>query len=84
MILQTESEEVIRLLPEHHILSDRIFKKTQKNDNKKMAYEDDRPLSLRMPSYFGGHLLNIPIIVYQHHMPFLSLRQYLPFTADFI
>ncbi|WP_418830415.1 hypothetical protein, partial [Phocaeicola sp.] len=60
MILQTESEEVIRLLPEHHILSDRIFKKTQKNDNKKMAYEDDRPLSLRMPSYFGGHLLNIP------------------------
>ena len=25
-----------------------------------MAYEDDRPLSLRMPSYFGGHLLNIP------------------------
>ena len=35
MILQTESEEVIRLLPEHHILSDRIFKKTQKNDNKK-------------------------------------------------
>ena len=62
MILQTESEEVIRLLPEHHILSDRIFKKTQKNDNKKMAYEDDRPLSLRMPSYFGGHLLNIPKI----------------------
>ena len=27
-----------------------------------MAYEDDRPLSLRMPSYFGGHLLNIPIL----------------------
>ena len=35
MILLTESEEVIWLLPEHHILSDRIFKKTQKNDNKK-------------------------------------------------
>ena len=30
MILLTESEEVIRLLPERHVLSDGFFKKTQK------------------------------------------------------
>ena len=34
MILPKKSEEVVRLLPERHVLSDRFFKKTQKNDNK--------------------------------------------------
>ena len=35
MILQTESEEAIWLLQKCHVLSDRIFKETQKNGNKK-------------------------------------------------
>ena len=35
MILTKKSEEVVRLLPERHVLSDRFFKKTQKNGNKK-------------------------------------------------
>ena len=34
MILLTESEEVIRLLPERHVLSDRVCEKARKNDNK--------------------------------------------------
>ena len=32
MILLTESEEVIRLLPERHVLSDRSMRKARKND----------------------------------------------------
>ena len=60
MILLTESEEVIRLLPMRHVLSDRIFKKTQKNGNEKMAYEVIMVYQLHMPTYFEGHLLNIP------------------------
>ena len=63
MILLTESEEVIRLLPMRHVLSDRIFKKTQKNGNEKMAYEVIMVYQLHMPTYFEGHLLNIPGIV---------------------
>ena len=39
MILPKESEEGFRLLPERHVLSDRILKKTQENNNKKIAYE---------------------------------------------
>lgn len=62
MILLTESEEVIRLLPMRHVLSDRIFKKTQKNGNEKMAYEVIMVYQLHMPTYFEGHLLNIPNI----------------------
>ena len=34
MILLTESEEVIRLLPERHVLSDKLCEKARKNDNK--------------------------------------------------
>jgi hypothetical protein len=34
MILLTESEEVIRLLPERHVLPIRVYGKIQKNDNK--------------------------------------------------
>ena len=34
MILLTESEEVIRLLPERHVLPIKVYEKMQKNDNK--------------------------------------------------
>ena len=34
MILLTESEEVIRLLPERHVLSIEVCEKARKNDNK--------------------------------------------------
>ncbi len=34
MILLTESEEVIRLLPERHVPLIRVYEKIQKNDNK--------------------------------------------------
>ena len=33
MILLTESEEVIRPLPEHHVQLIRVYEKIQKNDN---------------------------------------------------
>ena len=60
MILQTESEEVIRLLPERHVLSDRIFKKTQKNDNKKWHMKIIDHNHFVCHFIFWGHLLNIP------------------------
>lgn len=53
MILPKESEEGIRLLPERHVLSDKILKKTQENNNKKIAYEVIIIYLLHMPSYFG-------------------------------
>jgi len=34
MILTKKSEEVVRLLPERHVLPIRVYGKTQKNDNK--------------------------------------------------
>lgn len=68
MILPKESEEGIRLLPERHVLSDKILKKTQENNNKKIAYEVIIIYLLHMPSYFGGDLLNIP----KYHFDFYN------------
>ena len=51
MILLTESEEVIRLLPERHVLSEELCEKARKNDNKN-GYEMVMPYHLHMPSYF--------------------------------
>ena len=51
MILLTESEEVIRLLPERHVLSDRSMRKHGKMTIR-MAYEMVMPYHLHMPSYF--------------------------------
>ena len=51
MILLTESEEVIRLLPERHVLSDKYVRKHGKMAIR-MAYEVIMPYHLHMPSYF--------------------------------
>ena len=34
MIFPKKSEEVVRLLPERHVLPIRVYEKIQKNDNK--------------------------------------------------
>lgn len=49
MMLLTESEEVIRLLPERHVLSDRITRKHRKMAIR-TAYEVVMPYHLHMES----------------------------------
>ena len=62
MSLLTESEEVIRLLPERHVLSDKKYDENMHGKMTiRMAYEVVMPYHLHMPSiFFEGHLLNIP------------------------
>ena len=59
MMLLTESEEVIRLLPERHVLSDRITRKHRKMAIR-TAYEVVMPYHLHMPSYFLGTFTEYP------------------------
>lgn len=39
MVLQTKSEEVIRLLPQHHVLPDKFRQENTKKNTTKRAYE---------------------------------------------
>jgi len=40
MILPKKSEEVVRLLPERHVMPIRVYEKIQKNDNKNGIWSD--------------------------------------------
>ena len=62
MMLLTESEEVIRLLPERHVLSDRIYVRKHRKMAIRMAYEVVMSYHLHMPSYFLGTFTVISLI----------------------
>ena len=64
MMLLTESEEVIRLLPERHVLSDRITRKHRKMAIR-TAYEVVMPYHLHMPSYFLGTFTEYPYLSFK-------------------
>ena len=66
MNLQTGAEEVIRLLPEHHVQQIGLYEKTQKKGNNNgiwaiiMAYKVIILYRLYMPSYFLGTFTEYP------------------------
>ena len=66
MILLTESEEVIRLLPERHVLSDRIYVRKHGKMTIRMAYEMVMPYHLHMPSYFLETFTEYPFLFHPH------------------
>ena len=70
MNLQTGAEEVIRLLPEHHVQQIGLYEKTQKKGNNKhrkraiiMAYKVIILYRLYMPSYFLGTFTEYPFLI---------------------
>ena len=71
MILPKKSEEVVRLLPERHVLPIRVYEKIQKNDNK-MAYEVIVLGHLHMPLYFLGTFTEYPYFYLSPNGPTLS------------
>ena len=61
MNLQTGAEEVIRLLPEHHVQQIGLYEKTQKKAII-MAYKVIILYRLYMPSYFLGTFTEYPYL----------------------
>ena len=61
MNLQTRAEEVIRLLPEHHVQLIGLYEKTQKKGIA-MAYKVIILYRLYMPPYFLGTFTEYPFL----------------------